>query len=104
MYFFIVLLGCVTRCDLLFSSLFIGVYSTFTDPENCRCDIGLSCSVQLSQETVASRLSQFVSENTGTILVVVVVVILKKSERRSRGPLCPDLAEHNINGLLINLK
>ena len=29
---------------------------------------------------------------TLVVVVVVVVVVLKKSERRSRGPLCPDLA------------
>ena len=36
-------------------------------------------------ETVAERTDNYV-------VVVVVVVVLKKSERRSRGPLCPDLA------------
>ena len=30
--------------------------------------------------------------NIVVVVVVVVVVVLKKSERRSRGPLCPDLA------------
>jgi len=50
--------------------------------------VGLGLAI-LSHETATLP---YMLLHCSCLVFVVVVVVLKKSERRSRGPLCPDLA------------